>query len=200
MSQTLMVGLTGGIASGKSTVADLFKALGITIIDADHITRELVKPGSTVLSQIIDHFGAHLLQADHSLNRQALRQHVFNHPQERLWLENLLHPLVRENMQSEAAKITSPYGILMIPLLNDATHYPFIQRILVVDAPEVLQLERVQARDQVDITHAKAIVAAQLSREARLKLAHDVIENTGNLAALKQRVLQLHQQYLLLTA
>jgi dephospho-CoA kinase len=191
----LVVGLTGGIASGKSTVASLFADLGIEIIDADIIARELVAPGKPALAAIVAHFGESLLTADGHLNRRALREKVFHNPKQRLWLENLLHPPIREELNARATQAKGPYCILAIPLLTDRKHYPLIKRVLLVDAPEHLQLQRVQQRDQISLVQAKAILTAQSSRETRLALADDIIVNDGDLSQLSTQVQAYHQRY-----
>lgn len=190
-----MIGLTGGIASGKSAVAALFAELGAGIVDADQVAREVVAPGTPALHAIVERFGKTVLNTDGSLNRQTLRQQIFQHPLQRLWLEGLLHPLIRTMMQQQAQRLKTPYGIAVIPLLKNPADYPWLQRILVVDAPKNLQLQRLQQRDHIDKMQAEAILAAQLSREERLALADDVLENTGNLATLSSRVQQLHHVY-----
>lgn len=194
-----LIGLTGGIASGKSTVAGLFADLGVGVVDADQVAREVVMPDTPALGKIIEHFGPTVLTAEGLLNRAALREQIFKDPQQRVWLEQLLHPLIRERMLAQAATLQSPYGLLMIPLLTDPTRYP-LTRICVVDMPEQLQLQRLQARDALTLAQAQAIVAAQASREQRLRLAHDVIDNQGDRAALQAQVARLHEIYFTLRA
>lgn len=192
----LKIGLTGGIGSGKSTVAELFADLGITIIDADVIAREVVQPGSRALKQIAAHFGPGILEADETLNRRALRDKIFDNETERKWLEQLLHPLILEEMRQQSEKAPGTYCILVIPLLLEIAPYEIIGRILVVDAPETLQAERARQRDQLSQTQIDAILKAQTSRLQRLAVADDVIHNDGSLADLKQQVLKLHNRYL----
>ncbi len=191
-----IIGLTGGIASGKSTVAQLFAELGAGIIDADQIARDVVALGTPALAQIIQHFSQDVLSADGTLNRQILRQHIFEHPTQRLWLEGLLHPLIRKQMTQQAKRLKTPYGIMIIPLLKNHEDYPILKRVIVVDTPETLQLERLQQRDHSSLTQAQAMLAAQLSRTERLKLADDVIKNNGDITVLKTQVNILHQRYL----
>jgi dephospho-CoA kinase len=196
----LIIGLTGGIGSGKSTVAELFAEKGIPILDADLIARELTRPGQAALQAIKNHFGADAFYKDGTLNRSALRTIVFNQPSERQWLEQLLHPLIRERITDEAAHLARspfppPYCIVVIPLLLETQSYPFINRILVVDAPEHLQLERIMSRDQASVEDAKAIIATQLEREKRLAHANDIILNEGGLTDLIPQVDKLHTQY-----
>ncbi|MDF2940179.1 MAG: coaE [Gammaproteobacteria bacterium] len=191
-----IIGLTGGIGSGKSTVANLFAELGIELIDADIIAREVVAPHSPALNEIVTHFGSVVLNQDSSLNRKALREKVFQDPVSRIWLENLLHPLIRKEIIRQSLSAQSPYCIAVIPLLKSREDYPILNRVLVVDAPESIQIARIQQRDQVDEAQAKAIIAAQMPRFDRLKLADDVMINDGHIAGLKREVERLHQQYL----
>lgn len=195
----LKIGLTGGIGSGKSTVANLFAELGIPIIDADVVSRQVVEPGTPALQKIVQHFGEEVLQKDGTLNRAALRDKVFGFDEERLWLEQLLHPLILEEMQIESEAAHGPYCILVIPLLLEIAPYEIIGRILVVDAPETLQTERAIQRDQLSAAQIEAILKAQTNRLQRLAVADDVIHNDGSLADLKQQVLKLHGRYLQLS-
>ena len=192
----MVIGLTGGVASGKSTVAHLFQNLGAEIIDADQVAREVVAPGSEAYQKIVAHFGEWLVDQDRSLKRRALREVVFDDPKQRLWLEQLLHPLIREQLNLRAEQSPAPYCILVIPLLTDRSHYPKMARILVVDTPEHVQLQRVQARDQITKQEAQAILNAQTTRETRLEMADDVIVNDGDINHLLQQVKALHQVYL----
>lgn len=192
----LVIGLTGGIASGKSLVAAAFSKLAIAIIDADVIARELVVPGQAGYFKIVEHFGDGILQADGGIDRRALRELIFQNSSERRWLEDLLHPLIRQELTRGAAQAQSPYCILVIPLLTDRQTYPIINRVLLVDAPEHLQLRRVQARDQISLMQAKAILTAQSPREARLALADDIIINDGEVGHVQAQVLRLHERYL----
>ncbi len=193
-----VVGLTGGIASGKSTVATLFSAQGITVIDADHVSREVVAKGSSTLKSIVKHFNETVLNKQGELDRQALRQRIFADEAERQWLENLLHPLIRERMMSTAEASQSPYTIAMIPLLVETLPNPILNRILVVDCDEEQQIQRLMQRDTITLTEAETILQAQASRKERLAHADDVIENTSDTSALKTQVTQLHEKYLLL--
>jgi len=199
-TQKLMVGLTGGIGSGKSTVAQLFAELGIAVIDADRIAREVVQPGSAALQAIVDRFGNTLLQTDGTLDRQQLKTLIFNDAKQRQWLEQLLHPLIRQQMQTAVEQRTSPYYILVIPLLVEAADpHPLVNRVLVVDAPQALQIERIQQRDQLTPQQINSILQSQVSREARLAAADDVIVNDQGLDELKQHVQHLHNIYLAAT-
>ncbi len=191
----IRIGLTGGIASGKSRVATHFEALGVPVIDADEAARTAVEPGSTGLEEIISRFGPQALADDGTLNRKALRQQIFEHPEQRLLLEQILHPRIAEIMLQQAATISTPYLIFMIPLLTGKEgRYP-IDRILVVDLPESLQIERVMQRDQISREEAQAILNAQMGREERLQIADDVILNQDPQQT-QAAVEQLHQQYL----
>jgi len=192
---TWVIGLTGGIASGKTTVANLFAEQGIALIDADLIARELVKPGQNALLKIVQHFGKVVLHDDGSLNRCALREIIFQNPHQRAWLDNLLHPLIRAQLNEKALQAKSPYCLLIIPLLTDRQHYPVINRVLLVDAPEHIQIQRLCERDKISLAQARAILTAQSTREARLALADDIIINEGDIAQLKSQVAELHQRY-----
>ncbi|MFZ2315398.1 MAG: dephospho-CoA kinase [Gammaproteobacteria bacterium] len=193
----LVIGLTGGIGSGKSTVADMFARYHVPIIDADVIAREVIEPGQPALLDIIDHFETPLLQDDGSINRDKLRDIIFTHPEERMWLENLLHPLIRAEMSKQIAALTHPYCIVVIPLLLEARDpYPFIHRILIVDTTEELQLERAAKRDNKSTESIQAILNSQIKRADRLAKAHDVILNDGKLEDLEQEVSILHKKYL----
>jgi dephospho-CoA kinase len=193
-----VVGVTGGIGSGKSAVSDRFKRLGIKIVDADLASREVVKPGQPALAAISQHFGADVIQADGSLDRARLRALVFANPNERVWLERLLHPLINEYLRQELASATSAYAILVSPLLKETGQSRFTNRILVVDVPEHVQLARTMARDSNDETQVKAIMAAQASRQSRLAIADDVIQNDAGFEALDTAVQRLHERYLTL--
>lgn len=190
------IGLTGGIASGKSTVASLFAALGITIVDTDLLAREVVAPGSALLPRITGHFGAQVLQKDGSLDRAALRARVFANPAERQWLERLTHPAIRELTDKRCESATSDYVIVAIPLLVETAGAERFDRVLVVDCSPEIQLARLQARDGASRAEAERMLAAQASREQRLAVADDVVTNDGDLAALRAQVEKLHRRYL----
>ena len=195
----LIIGLTGGIGSGKSTVADLFAELGVPIIDADVIAHNLTQPNQPAVFDIVDHFPQEILLENGGLNRKRLRQIIFAHPSERKWLENLLHPLIEAEIKERIAKLSTPYCLIVIPLLFETKPYSFIDRILVVDANRQVQIERVAARDLVSPTHVEDILAIQTDREARLEGAHDVIENEGSKEELIGKVNKLHNMYLKLS-
>lgn len=192
----LVIGLTGGIGSGKSTVANLFAELGATIIDTDQLARDVTQPGQPALKKIAKHFGPEILLPDNSLNRSALRKIIFADDKNRRWLENLLHPLIRQEMERLISSATSPYCIAVIPLLLETKPNPLIDRILVVDASEEQQIARAYNRDNVSRDDIAAIIKTQVSREHRIKAAHDVITNTGSLEELAHQVEKLHQLYL----
>ncbi|RHW22945.1 dephospho-CoA kinase [Pseudomonas jilinensis] len=196
----MIIGLTGGIGSGKSAAADRFaQAHGIHVVDADLKSRVVVEPGRPALGQIVDRFGDAILLDSGELNRAALREKVFAEPAERRWLEALLHPLIREEITSDLSRAESPYALLVSPLLVESGQHQMTQRILVVDVPEALQIARTAQRDQVPETQVRAIMQAQAQREERLRHAHDVISNDRDLAALHAQVDALHQRYLALT-
>ena len=190
------IGLTGGIGSGKSTVAAYFMHLGVPVIDADVIARQLVTAGSPALRQIQQHFGDSILQADGELDRSRLREFIFKTPSERKWLENLLHPLIREEILRRLVPIKAPYCVIVIPLLVEYGGYPWLDRILVVDCPEAIQIERASARDKADRTQIMSIIDQQAARKTRLACADDVIHNIEGLETLESQVRQLHHQYL----
>ncbi|MCP3669761.1 MAG: dephospho-CoA kinase [Gammaproteobacteria bacterium] len=192
----LTIGLTGGIGSGKSTVSDIFQSLGVPVIDSDLIAHEVVQPGEPGLKGIIQHFGTGILQPDGSLNRQQLRNLVFNDETARKQLEQMLHPLIRQQSQQQLAALNTPYAILAIPLLVETGLTDSVDRVLVVDCPEPLQIERICSRDSINHDQATAILAAQCSRKQRLKAADDIINNNQPIADLTKRVKSLHEQYL----
>jgi dephospho-CoA kinase len=190
------VGLTGGIASGKSTVARLFEALGIPVIDTDLLAREVVAPGEPLLGQIAARFGTGVLTADGSLDRTALRQLVFADPAARVDLEQLTHPAIRARLEARSTVLGGPYQLLVIPLLVETAGRTPVDRVLVVDCSEALQIRRLQARDGTPLEQARQILKAQATREARLAMANDVIVNDGDLGAVRDRAESLHATYL----
>lgn len=191
-----IVGLTGGIGSGKTAASDWFKAQGITIVDADVVAREVVEPGTPALAAISGHFGNQVLQADGTLDRAALRRIVFDAPDERRWLEQLLHPLIAQEIVHQLAAATSAYAMLVSPLLFETGQKAFVVRTLLIDVPEEVQLARTAARDKVEASQVRAIMAAQMPREARRELANDIVLNDGDLATLHARLEPLHRDYL----
>lgn len=195
-----MIGITGGIGSGKTAVSDRFQALGITVVDADIASRVVVEPGRPALAAIAEHFGATALNADGTLNRAELRKRVFADPDERKWLERLTHPQINQYLRDELAKAESAYAILASPLLAETGQSRFCQRIIVVDVPVEIQVQRTMSRDANDEAQVRAIIAAQASREQRLELADDVIVNDQGLDYIDAEVQRLHQIYLELAA
>ena len=195
MTTRLRIGLTGGIASGKSTVAQRFSELGVPVIDADESARIVVAPGSPGLAEIIGKFGEDLLTAGGALDRRLLRNLIFSDPGCRRELEAILHPLIRADMEHRASAASGPYLVLAIPLLIESGGRGRVDRVLVVDVDEEVQLKRLMGRDGGTIEQAKAILAAQASRAARLQAADDVLPNVGSLSELRHGVDQLHQRY-----
>lgn len=195
------VGLTGGIGSGKTTVADAFAKLGATVIDADVIAREVTVQGTPGYRAIAKHFGAGMLTSTAELDRQKLRSLVFQDAEAKHWLENLLHPLILQAIREQISRATTPYCIIVIPLLVEtAVTVDFLDRICVVDAPETLRIQWASQRDQVPPADIRAVMAGQSSREQRLAVADDVVVNDGDLAALEKQVKKLHRQYLQIAA
>jgi dephospho-CoA kinase len=190
------IALTGNIGSGKSTVAQLFQSLGAEIISADDIAKSLTTPHSPVNQAIQSHLGETFFNAQGELNRAALRQHIIQVPEDRKWLENCLHPLIRQAIEATAKASSAPYCIAEIPLFTSKSAYPFIQRVLLVQADTATQLARVIKRDNCSEAEAKALLALQPTDEERLALADDVIMNTGSIDTLLQKVTDYHQQYL----
>ncbi|WP_330961461.1 dephospho-CoA kinase [Photobacterium sp. 53610] len=196
---TLVIGLTGGIGSGKTTVANLFANYGIDIIDADVIARAVVAPGSEGLKAIVTRLGADILLTDGQLNRSKLREAIFNEPALKAWLDGLLHPMIRQQMQQEISQANSPYCLLVVPLMVENQLQKMTDRLLVVDVSEDVQIARTTSRDQVDGIQVRKILAAQATREQRLAAADDVIDNNGDSHKLRGEVARLHQQYLRLS-
>lgn len=196
MKYKYVVGLTGGIGSGKSTVAEFFVDHGIELIDTDLLARDVVEPGSAALLQIADHFGAGIILADGSLHRQLLREIIFSDAAEKSWLETLLHPLIAELIQARVADCASSYCLLVSPLLLETRQHEMVDRILVVDVSVETQLARTLKRDQSDASTIKAIIASQINRQDRLHKANDILDNEFGLDELKTQVHQLHQNYL----
>ncbi|QHM96353.1 dephospho-CoA kinase [Kosakonia sacchari] len=190
------VALTGGIGSGKSTVANAFAELGVNVIDADIIARQVVEPGTEALRAIVGHFGAEMLLKDGSLNRRLLREHIFASPADKAWLNGLLHPLIQKLTQHQIAQATSPYVLWVVPLLVENQLYDKADRVLVVDVPVETQILRTMQRDGVSREHAEKILTAQATREARLAIADDVIDNNGAPDAIASDVARLHAAYL----
>jgi dephospho-CoA kinase len=196
----LRIGLTGGIGSGKSTVAELFARRGVPIIDADDIARRLASPGQPAHQPIIDQFGNGILGDDQTIDRQKLRARVFANTAERKQLEAILHPLVRRTIQEEARRLEAAYCIISVPLLIEANLIDMVDRVLVVDADEKQQIQRVMTRNGMSETEVRQILASQLTRTERLRHADDHIVNDADLRHLENAVELLHQTYMALAA
>jgi dephospho-CoA kinase len=194
----LHIGLTGGIASGKSTAAERFQELGVPVIDADAVAREVVAPGTPGLEAVVARFGRDILNARGELNRALLRERIFADETQRRALEALLHPLIRSEMARQVREARGPYVVLAIPLLVEGGRRDDLDRILVIDTDEASQRARLMGRDKTTDAQATAILAAQASRAQRLAMADDVIANTGSIEALRREVDRLHQRYLTL--
>jgi dephospho-CoA kinase len=192
----LVVGLTGGIASGKSLVERMFVKLGATVIDTDVIAREVVAPGEPGLAAVSAAFGPRVLLASGEINRPVLRSLVFEDETKRRELEAILHPLIRERTRAKLAALDVPYALVAVPLLVETSFGELVDRILVVDCPESMQLERLTRRDGIPRTEALAMVRAQVDRATRLRAAHDIIDNSGATDATRRQVELLHQRYL----
>ena len=196
--QTPVVGLTGGIGSGKSTVARLFGDLGVHWVDADDVAREVVEPATPALAGIAEHFGQGILTPEGALDRAQLRAIVFQEPEERVWLESLLHPIIREELirQLNPENYPLPYVLLVSPLLLETDQHELVDRIIVIDVPKAVQLERTMARDTNSREQVERIIAAQISREDRLARANDVIDNDRPLDDVSRQVRELHERLL----
>ena len=195
-----IVGLTGGIGSGKSTVAGHFSRLGIDIVNADLAARHVVEKGSHALSEIVNYFGQQALLKDGTLNRAFLREIVFKHPDKRQWLEKLLHPLIRAWIQEAIENSSSAYTILESPLLLETDQHSLVNRILVIDVPVELQINRSMERDGNNKQQIEAIINTQIPRTDRLKQADDIIDNSGSSEDLTEKVQKLHDTYLQLAS
>jgi dephospho-CoA kinase len=192
----LVVGLTGGIGSGKSVVSDMFESLGIDIVDADIVAREVVEPGKPALQSIAKQFGDEVLLIDGSLNRQKLRDIIFSDSNAKRWVEMLLHPIIRADILRQLAQANSPYCILVSPLLFETKQHQLCSTTLLIDVPEQLQKQRASSRDNTSEDAIQKIIDAQLPRTDKLKLSNQVIVNDGTLEELKEKVLKQHEAYL----
>ena len=192
-----VVAITGGIGSGKTTVANQFAALGIEVVDADLIAREVVAPGTPALAAIVNHFGAEMLTEQGLLDRRALRERIFSDPAAKFWLNALLHPIIRSEMLRQCAAVSSPYCLLVVPLLVENRLTELADRVLVIDVDEATQIERTCRRDGVSREQAQAILASQANRSERLAMADDVLDNqSGTTETIRARILALHETYL----
>lgn len=189
------VGLTGGIGCGKTTVLELFKKLSVPVLDADLIARQLVEKGQPALVEIAQAFGDGILTADGSLDRARLREIVFSDTHRKQKLESIIHPLVFQSIESQLKQLTAPYCIICIPLLFETNQTAFVDRILVVDCPVEIQMERVKKRDKLPVKLIKSIIDSQVSRAYRLEKADDIIDNSASEATLAERVKNLHNLY-----
>lgn len=192
----LRIGLTGGIGSGKSSAAAMFARRGVPVIDADEIAKQLVAPGQPAYERIIQRFGKEFVDADGFIDRGRLRRHVFDDPASRRELEAILHPRVRRQIQRQLRALRAPYCVIVIPLIFEANQQDLVDRILVIDATEDTQVQRVAARSSLADDEIRKIIAAQIGRNVRLRQAHDVITNEGELEQLEERVNAFHTRYL----
>jgi len=193
----MIIGLTGGIGSGKTAVSDIFEELGIGIVDADLASRVVVEKGRPSLEEIAKHFGQGILTEAGELDRAKLREIIFNSDEEKNWLESLLHPVIAKQIQDELKASSSPYTILVSPLLLETNQKDFCNKVLVVDVPVETQIERTLKRDDVSLEQVQSIIKAQISRDKRLELADEVIVNDKSLEDLQLAVSKLHQQFIL---
>ncbi len=191
-----VVGLTGGIGSGKSAAAQIFRTCGVEVIDADSLAREVVEPGQPALSDIAAYFGSELLTAEGHLDRAALRKIVFSNPEQKSWLENLLHPLIAELLQRRLNATKSPYAILESPLLLETEQYKLVDRVIVIDVNEEIQIARSVRRDGSDEAVIRSIIASQIDRAKRIQHADDLVSNEEGLEQLREKVEALHSKYL----
>jgi len=192
----LIIGLTGGIGSGKSVASDKFKSLGITIVDADVASRTVVEPGKPALKEIEDHFGSGIITAEGKLDRNNLREIIATDPEERKWLESVLHPKIGEQITKEISESTSVYTLLVAPLLLETNSQEMCSRVVVVDVPKDVQIQRTAKRDKVSPNQVEQMVAAQMEREKRLEKADDVLLNSGTIEDLEKQVEALHKKYI----
>ena len=192
----LIIGLTGGIGSGKSVASDKFKSLGITVVDADVASRTVVEPGKPALKEIEDHFGSGIITAEGKLDRNKLREIIATDPEERKWLESVLHPKIGEQITKEISESTSVYTLFVAPLLLETNSQEMCSRVVVVDVPKDVQIRRTAKRDKVSPNQVEQMVAAQMEREKRLEKADDVLLNSGTIEDLEKQVEELHKKYI----
>lgn len=191
-----IVGLTGGIGSGKSAASEHFESLGVPVVDADVVAREVVEPGQPALKLIAEHFGQDILTADHKLDRAKLRQKIFEQASEKKWLEELLHPIIRQEIRRQLTASQGPYAILVSPLLFETDQHNLVNRSLLIDVPVEVQLARATSRDQNSREQIQKIIDSQLPRDVKLARADDVILNDKSLAALQDEIKKQHVRYL----
>ena len=192
----LIIGLTGGIGSGKSVASDKFKSLGITVVDADVASRTVVEPGKPALKEIEDHFGSGIITAEGKLDRNNLREIIATDPEERKWLESVTHPKIGEQITKEISESTSVYTLFVAPLLLETNSQEMCSRVVVVDVPKDVQIRRTAKRDKVSPNQVEQMVAAQMEREKRLEKADDVLLNSGTIEDLEKQVEELHKKYM----
>ena len=192
----LIIGLTGGIGSGKSVASDKFKSLGIAVVDADVASRTVVEPGKPALKEIEDHFGSGIITAEGKLDRNNLREIIATDPEERKWLESVLHPKIGEQITKEISESTSIYTLFVAPLLLETNSQEMCSRVVVVDVPKDVQIRRTAKRDKVSPNQVEQMVAAQMEREKRLEKADDVLLNNGTIEDLEKQVEELHKKYI----
>ena len=192
----LIIGLTGGIGSGKSVASDKFKSLGIVVVDADVASRTVVEPGKPALKEIQDHFGSGIITAEGKLDRNKLREIIATDSKERKWLESVLHPKIGEQITKEISESTSVYTLFVAPLLLETNSQEMCSRVVVVDVPKDVQIQRTAKRDKVSSNQVEQIVAAQMKREKRLEKADDVLLNSGTIEDLEKQVEALHKKYI----
>ena len=192
----LIIGLTGGIGSGKSAASEHFERMGITVVDADVVARQVVEPSRPALAQIAAHFGDDILLASGSLDRQKLRQLIFKSAQQKTWLESLLHPIIRDEIIHQLKCSHSPYTLLVSPLLFETKQHELVNCTLLIDVPKALQIERASQRDDVTSSQIETIIASQMTRECKIEKADDTILNDNDLGALQQEVERYHKHYL----
>ena len=192
----LIIGLTGGIGSGKSVASDKFKSLGITVVDADVASRTVVEPGKPALKEIEDHFSSAIITAEGKLDRNKLREIIATDPEERKWLESVLHPKIGEQITKEISESTSVYTLFVAPLLLETNSQERCARVVVVDVPKEVQIRRTAKRDKVSPNQVEQMVAVQMEREKRLKKADDVLLNSGTIEDLEKQVEELHKKYM----
>ena len=198
-SETYVVVLTGGIASGKTAVSDLFEQRGVPVIDTDRIAHEIVEPGRPALKRIAEAFGQEFLGSDGRLDRKKMRNAIFSSPQQKNRLESILHPAIASEVDQLVSQVEEPWCILVVPLLGATRLFSWIDRVLVVDVEESVQIERVMARDKISRKQAQSILDAQTSRPQRLAMADDILDNSGSLEQLEVKVDKLYRKYLALT-